>query len=138
MLRPKFDCEYPCETCKDGNSKSCATCWTNFDDPQYLMTFTPKPDDVIQFTPYSECKSYCDRGFTTNGSSNKQCTNCDVSCASCSENGLVGDVDKCIDCADDHPFRLSMTQTCLKSCSMGLYKSTEFSCSQCRDPCQGC
>jgi proprotein convertase subtilisin/kexin type 5 len=90
------------------------------------------------YDTYQTCEPFCAAGYTTNGNQDKHCEKCDPSCASCAENGEVGDKAKCIDCAEDHPFRKSMTQTCLKECTLGLFQSTDSSCSECRDPCEGC
>lgn len=55
------------------------------------------------------CKPYCDSGFTTNGNSAKNCTACDVSCATCVDNQTQGDMNLCTNCAATYPFRLSQT-----------------------------
>lgn len=39
ILTPRFDCEYPCQTCTPGNRNSCLDCWPNFDDPNFLMFY---------------------------------------------------------------------------------------------------
>lgn len=70
IMLPKFECDYPCQTCGTDRTK-CLTCWTNFDDPQYLMSY---------LNGTATCRPTCELGFTSNGTPNKQCTKCDESC----------------------------------------------------------
>ena len=63
-LYPLTECEYPCKTCEATDRYTCTECWTNFDDPQYLMFY----DDGS-----ARCKSFCDPGSTTNGDPQKRC-----------------------------------------------------------------
>lgn len=101
----------------------------NFDDPQYLMNYG---------NGTQTCRPTCELGYSSNGTVNKQCAKCDPSCLTCRDNGNPGDVKQCIDCALDHPFRISLTDTCLKQCILGMYQSTNSSCSFCKAPCEGC
>ena len=48
------------------------------------MSYT---DGVTQ----SFCENLCNPGFTSNGNLEKKCQNCDVSCATCIDNGEIGD-----------------------------------------------
>lgn len=108
ILRPTFKCEYPCETCDGADHNMCFSCWDGFDNPQYLM-FYPNLTQT--------CRPTCELGYTSNGHPEKNCEKCDVSCRTCRDNGEVGDLSKCIDCADDHPFRISLTDICQKECN---------------------
>lgn len=129
ILRPKFECSYPCNTCDPAKPDICLSCWPGPDNPEFLMTF---PNGTIT------CRPTCELGYTTNGHPQKHCEKCDISCATCKDNGEVGDKAKCIDCAADHPFRVALTDTCLKECAFNMYQSTPESCALCQSPCEGC
>ena len=129
ILRPTFLCAYPCKTCEVADPNMCLSCWDGFDNPQYLM-FYPNLTQT--------CRPTCELGYTSNGHPDKNCEKCDESCRTCRDNGEVGDKSKCIDCADDHPFRISLTDICQKECNSVQFQSTPKSCSPCKSPCLGC
>lgn len=93
ILRPKFLCNYPCETCDGTDRNYCLSCWEGIDNPQYLMNY---------LNGTQTCRPTCELGYTSNGNPEKVCEACDESCKTCRDNGVVGDKSKCIDCADDH------------------------------------
>lgn len=129
ILRPKFLCNYPCKNCDPLTPDVCLDCWDGVDNPNFLMFY---PDDK------STCTYTCELGFTSNGNPEKHCEKCDESCKTCRDNAAVGDKKLCIDCADDHRFRISQTDTCLRECKLGMYQSTANSCAYCRSPCNTC
>ena len=66
------------------------------------------------------------------------CVDCDESCLFCKDTGQVGDSKRCMQCAPDHPFRVQLTDTCLKKCALGMFLSSEGTCSYCKSSCEGC
>lgn len=76
---PLLECNYPCERCSPDKSY-CYKCWE--DDPLNFLMTTEE---------FSTCKEECDLGYTTNGDERLQCIKCDDSCASCPDDGFVGD-----------------------------------------------
>ena len=114
LMTPNFLCVYPCNTCSPSNKNSCSTCWlTDVSSPHYLMSYNN--------TLPSTCKSSCDEGFTTNGDTALNCQACDQSCATCFDNGIVGNINQCIQCSSNYPLRIANSTTCLNTCSLGLY-----------------
>ena len=89
-------------------------------------------------TTNSTCKSSCDDGFSSNGSTEKKCVKCDISCNLCVDNGNMGDRSRCITCAKGYDFRYTPLQQCLRSCSNGLYQSSPSLCSLCSATCRTC
>lgn len=130
----KLECDYPCKTCTSAISRSfCSSCWDP-PNPSYLQ--------VIPLSGTSNCQSSCSSGYTTDGSSSKICSKCDISCDTCFDNGVVGDKYKCVTCSDAFNYRLSGSYTCMSSCPSGYYPSTVLAgdniCSKCNFPCSEC
>lgn len=125
---PKTPCVHPCKSCLSTNQSACESCWSDTGVP-YLMKISGQN---------GQCRQSCDPGYTSNGSKDKICTKCDVSCATCVDNGVLGDRSRCITCAKSYDYRYSPLQQCLKSCSNGFYQSSPFICSLCSPTCATC
>lgn len=80
----------------------------------------------------------CDFGMTSNGSPQRQCQKCDISCSGCRDDHKVGDVFECLECTTLYPFRLENTNFCLASCFIGLFEIEPSVCGNCTAPCQSC
>ena len=90
----------------------------------------------------------CPVGWTTNGNTEKICQPCDPSCAACEDNGEVGDIARCTQCAASHPMWYSPESRCFESCGLGYYtaykdvdkagKVVGGSCGKCQTPCAEC
>lgn len=100
----------------------------------------------------STCAISCDPGYTSNGGNPQDgyfCVKCNPSCATCEDEGNVGDKDKCVTCNPTHPFLVQKTKKCEKSCGRGLYeikpdvtqladKNFTKACDLCELPCADC
>lgn len=96
------------------------------------------------------CSGLCAPGFTSNGSTDGECVPCDITCATCQDNGLVGDKYKCQTCSTCFPYMYSPLSKCMKTCydEPGYYKVTSkgadgvekssFTCDRCQEPCHNC
>ena len=63
------------------------------------------------------CKKSCDEGYTTNGDRpNKNCVKCHESCATCKDQGKIGDMKKCTKCMASLDFteRKKGSELCFK------------------------
>ena len=88
---------------------------------------------------YKDTKGVLQRGYTSNGDEKEhRCVQCDPSCATCQDNGKVGDTKKCVKCAKTHPFMFTPESRCMESCSLGYYQLGTETCDLCSFPCQGC
>lgn len=71
----------------------------------------------------STCLIACPDGYTIDGDTEfHRCVKCDESCATCEDNGLVGDKSKCITCSETHPFMYAPKSLCMETCSNGYYR----------------
>jgi hypothetical protein len=85
-LEPSLTCSYPCKTCSNSDRTFCKSCYLE-GDFDYLQGSTGK------------CQTKCDSEYTTNGSEDKICEDCDESCNSCIDKGQVEDKFRCTTCA---------------------------------------
>jgi hypothetical protein len=131
-LMPKFNCEWPCQTCRgneeEADRKFCTDCWRGNSFKQFLMPYAENDEQT--------CREYCDPGFTRNdpSSTNYVCEACDVSCETCYPSSKT----ECIKCSETHPFRNRGTNTCLEKCARDFFISSVNICSQCALPCKSC
>lgn len=78
-------------------------------------------------------------GFTSNGDNKyHKCVQCDPSCNTCQDNGLVGDIKRCVTCSKSHPFMFTPEARCMDKCTVGYYQLGEETCDTCSFPCQDC
>ena len=130
ILLPQYECKYPCQDCLSSEARDvCTACWQSPDDPSFLQDFG---NGTVT------CRPKCELGFTTNGNVDKICSPCHESCLRCRDNGQVGDYKICESCSPSFPYSLDGTDSCLADCELGMFYSTETSCSFCKDPCEGC
>ena len=130
---PQLACDYPCATCAQNDRTNCSSCWAHDLGilPNYLMSYP----DVSK----GRCMDACDFGYTSNGTANLRCTQCDVSCDGCEDTGSPGDTKQCLTCSTAAPFRLENTKFCLPNCQEGVFLiQNENTCGVCNDPCQTC
>lgn len=85
---------------------------------KYLMT--KKVFDGISGD--SQCKPKCEDGWTTNGNKELICQKCDPTCATCEDDGDVGDRKKCTSCAPATPKLFSKLSECTAECGDGRYE----------------
>lgn len=139
-LIPNLKCTAPCKECKEDDNKVvldmeyCTECWQ--DNPKkYLYEKSPySPDGSGEST----CNDSCPDGFTSNGDKDYHiCVPCDRSCATCADEGELGDRNKCITC---HPgdFIYSIESKCFEECGMGFYQVSDDACDKCDDRCANC
>ena len=86
----------------------------------------------------STCKESCDPGFSRNGDPDLVCIKCDDSCATCLDDGNVGDADICVTCAVDYDFFDPNTRKCLKACPPTHFATEDNQCLPCADDCLTC
>ena len=86
----------------------------------------------------SQCKLSCPDGYTSNGDPNKVCVPCNPMCATCRDDGNVGDKDLCMSCAPEFPKFYAPGNICMKECSNGFYDVNADSCDKCALPCENC
>lgn len=113
------ECATQCKTCSQ-RKDNCESCY----DPDFLFQ--------------GQCVTSCPAGFTSNGNIATGCKKCNSSCKTCADDGNIGDIDKCLECSDTHPFKKEGTTQCLQQCTDGLYNSAVGLCSTCSSPCKNC
>ena len=107
------------------------------------------PYDIFSRKGNSTCATKCDDGYTANGDIKFICSKCDPSCATCEDDGNVGDNKRCVTCNQTtHPFLLARKKECHKFCGQGLYevkpanidKNAKYTkaCDECAKPCHDC
>ena len=123
MLVPRLDCEFPCKTCVGSDNaedrRQCTSCWT-FPSSEYKY-FMPTFDDAGEQLDHGQCKEICDVGFSRDGKPDYRCKKCALQCSKCEEM----DLNYCLECAADFPFKVENTGTCLEVCKDGFYQSSD-------------
>ena len=94
---PLLECKAPCFACSGIDKGFCTGCWDEWDGvpwgfPEVYLQLQANP-------PGQTCQSACDDGFSTDGDiESLRCQMCDASCATCLDDGVVGDAAKCVEC----------------------------------------
>lgn len=124
---PLTICNWPCEKCSS-DKDYCYKCWDTPGVAEKYLTTTET---------YSTCDVACHDGYTTDGNKDLHCTKCDTPCATCADNGLVGDKYICLTCAEGYPYRYG--DTCVPECPPGTFlDSLGEQCLPCSSNCYTC
>lgn len=124
---PLTICNWPCEKCSS-DKDYCYKCWETPGVAEKYLTTTET---------YSTCDVACHDGYTTDGNKDLICTKCDTPCATCADNGLVGDKYICLTCAEGYPFRHG--DTCVPECPPGTFLDDKGEqCLPCSSNCYTC
>lgn len=86
----------------------------------------------------STCKATCDTGYTTDGDPDLKCTKCDDSCATCLDEGNIGDAKTCVECAVGYDFYDPILDKCLQKCPPFHYATPDNRCMLCSEDCLAC
>jgi proprotein convertase subtilisin/kexin type 5 len=133
FLKPMLGCEYPCKECSATDPYHCTACHDNKKAPFLYWGEDEERQTCVEFCPH-------DKGYTSNGSRNpKMCSKCADTCQTCANNDLPGDIDVCETCKPTYPYLWVNRSSCHSSmCPEGSYKSNDFKCMSCNEPCKFC